>query len=731
MIEAGSLIGPYKLSEPLGSGGMGEVWKALDTRLDREVALKFLRQDTVGDPVRRERFIREAKAASALNHPGIVTIYEIDRRDGLDYIAMELVRGKSLADLIDEGPVPVDRAIELAIAIAEALSKAHRANIIHRDIKPGNLMVSGDGYLKVLDFGLAKLYQPLEPISPDADTLTAAQPLTQAGVGMGTPGYMPPEQVLGDAVDARADVFSTGVVLYEMLTASRPFAGPTLAAVMRKVLTGPPSDLPADLPRAGDLQAVLGRCLAKSPEERYRDAGELLADLKRLQSGERIAPPRVKPPPLAQSAGKGAVPWRRVALLAALAIGLSGGAVWLAMRDQGEAPAPQDSPTALYQQARADLIRFDRKGNLERAIESLEKVLARQPANAGAFAALGEAYARRNASGRDPQWVRLALESARRAVELNPDLAAAHTSLGIALMEDGKQAEAAASLERALELDPRSWLACLSLGRARQQAGKSDEAERLFRKAADLDSSNWLPPAELGTFQYRKALYDEAIRSWEKAVALTPDNVRVLRSLAAAYHMLDRYEDAASTLQKALELDPSAPVWSNLGTARFFQGQYLAAATAMEKAVELNPNNYLYWGNLGDAYRWAPGKKDRAPEAFTRAIQLVQAAIRRTPGDAEPKASLAVYFAKRADPEKAKAQVEQLMALPKPGPGVLFKCGLAAELSGDRARALQLIESALAAGYSMREVAREPELVNLRADARYHQIAARMTPSRP
>jgi serine/threonine-protein kinase len=729
MIEAGSLIGPYRLSEPLGSGGMGEVWKALDTRLDREVALKFLRRDTVGDEVRRERFVREAKAASALNHPGIVTIYEIDRRDGLDYIAMEFVRGKSLADLIDEGPITVDRAIELAIAIAEALSKAHRANIIHRDIKPGNLMVSDDGYLKVLDFGLAKLYQPLEPISPDADTLTAAQPLTQAGIGMGTPGYMPPEQVLGDAVDARADVFSTGVVLYEMLTAIRPFAGPTLAAVMRKVLTDPPSDLPSDLPKGDDLRAVLGRCLAKSPEDRYRDASELLAELKRLQAGERIAQPAA--PPKAEPALKDAASRRSLALLSLLAIGLIGGGIWLALRNRGEAPAPPGSPTALYQQARADLIRFDRKGSVERAIESLEKVLAQEPANAGAFAALGEAYARRNAASRDPQWVRMALESARKAVELNPDLAAAHTSLGMALMEDGKHAGAASSLERALELDPRSWLACLSLGRARLQAGNSEEAERLYRKAAELDSSNWLPPAELGTFQYRKAQYEDAIRSWEKAVFLTPDNVRVLRSLAAAYHMLDRYDDAASTLQKALELDPGAQVWANLGTARFFQGQYLAAVTAMEKAVELNPNAYLYWGNLGDAYRWAPGKKDRAPEAFTRAIQLVQAAVQRTPNDPEPKASLAVYLAKRGDVERAKAQVAQLIALPKAGPGVLFKCALASELSGDRARALELIESALAAGYSMREVTREPELVNLRADARYHQIAARMTPSKP
>jgi serine/threonine-protein kinase len=415
---------------------------------------------------------------------------------------------------------------------------------------------------------------------------------------------------------------------------------------------------------------------------------------------------------------------------ALLILVLAGSAAWLATRDRTEDAAP-GSPSALYRQARADLLRYDRKASVDRAIKSLESVLAQEPGNAAAFAALGEAYARRNSSSRDPQWIRMATESARKAVELNPELAAAHLAMGYALVEAGKTAEAATSFERALELDPRSWEALVGLGRVRFQEGKGEEAEQMFRKAAAAGPDKWLPHSELGTMLYRKARYEEAVKEWEKARDLTPDNVRVLRAMAAGYHMLDRYDDAASTLQKALEFDPAAQVWANLGTARFFQGQYLAAVTAMEKAVEMNPNSYLYWGNLGDAYRWAPGKKDKAPEAYTRAIQLVETAIKRTPKDPDPKSSLAVYLAKRGDGVRAKAQVEAIATLPGLDPGVFFKIGLASELAGDRGRALKLIETAVKAGYSMREVTREPELVNLRADARYHQMAARLATAVP
>lgn len=731
MIQAGVLIGPYRLAEPIGSGGMGEVWRALDTRLDREVALKFLRQDAVGDRARRERFVREAKSASALNHPGIVTIYEIDTRDGVDFIAMEFVRGKSLHDIIGQGPVPVERAITLTIALAEALAKAHRANIVHRDIKPANLMVSDDGYLKVLDFGLAKLYQAAGPVDADSETLTAVQPLTQLGIGMGTPGYMPPEQLLGDAVDARADVFAVGVVLHEMLTAIRPFTGATKASVMRSVLTDPPSDLPDRLPNVEPLRQILAKCLAKSPLDRYADAGELLADLRRLQSGQTAqvqAPrlPEIQPPPVP------ATPpplYRNPTLLAVFAVVIAAAGIWLSFRNRGSGAEPA-APTSLYQQARADLARYDRKGSIERAIKSLESVLEQEPANAAAFAALSEAYSRRNVASRDPQWVSLALESGRKAVEINPDLAAAHVSLGMALLEDGKTPQAAESFRRATELDPRSAMAALGLGRVQLAEGKRSEAEATLRKAVDLDPSDWRAPTELGTMFFRQARYEEALTVWQQASAKTPDNARLLRNLAAAYHMLDRFEDAASTLQKALEYEPNAQVWANLGTARFFQGQYLAAVSAMEKAVELNPNSFLYWGNLGDAYRWAPGRKDKAPETYTRALQLVEAAIKRNPKDLEAKSSRAVYLAKAGNPSGAKAQIAEVLRTIELTPGIRFKCALASEMAGDRDRALSLLESAVQAGYSQREVTREPDLVNLRADLRYHRMAARLKPAR-
>jgi serine/threonine-protein kinase len=298
----------------------------------------------------------------------------------------------------------------------------------------------------------------------------------------------------------------------------------------------------------------------------------------------------------------------------------------------------------------------------------------------------------------------------------------------MALLESGKAGEAAKSLERALVLDPRSSTAMMWLGRVHQAEGRRAEAEAAMRKAGEMNPGDWRPPSELGSMLFRQARYAEAVELWQKAAEKTPDNARLLRNLAAGYHMLDRFDEAASTLQKALEYEPNAQVWANLGTARFFQGQYLSAVTAMEKAVELNPNSFLYWGNLGDAYRWAPGKKERAPETYRRALQLVETAIQRNPKDLEAKGSRAVYLAKSGEAAAARTLVASITQAPDLNPGVRFKCALASEIAGDRERALALLESAMKGGYSLREVTREPDLVNLRADARYHRFAARLTP---
>jgi len=284
MLANGARVGTFEILAPLGAGGMGEVYRARDTRLRREVALKVLPAEWLADEARRRRFEQEARAASALSHPHIVTIHEIESADGVDFIVMELVPGATLRALTPRQGMPLGKALDVAISIADALAAAHARGIVHRDLKPGNVMVTPKGVVKVLDFGLAKLTQAIEDGGDDDSTLDEAARLSRTGVAAGTPAYMSPEQASGGAVDARTDVFSFGVLLYEMVTGRRPFAGTSSAEVLAALLKEEPpapSTLVSDLPR--DLERIILRCLRKEPDRRFHHMADVKIELQEVK----------------------------------------------------------------------------------------------------------------------------------------------------------------------------------------------------------------------------------------------------------------------------------------------------------------------------------------------------------------------------------------------------------------------------------------------------------------
>jgi dienelactone hydrolase len=328
-LAPGRRLGPYEIVESVGAGGMGEVYRARDTRLDRDVALKVLPPALVAHPGRRARFVQEARAASALEHPHIAVIHEIGDIDGLTFIVMELVRGEPLSALVARGPLAAPRAIELALDVAEALARAHEIGIVHRDVKPANIMVTADGHVKVIDFGLAKLAGSRD----DSPTVTVAVPegLTASGMVVGTAAYMSPEQAQGAAVDHRSDIFSFGIVLQELLTGTSPFRRGSSVDTMHAVVHDAPPRLPDSL---GDgtvhLQQIIDRCLAKAPRDRFQAMRDLVAELRaarrRLESAELRAvegPSRLD---------------RRLRIVAAVAVAIAlalAAAIWGAARRAG------------------------------------------------------------------------------------------------------------------------------------------------------------------------------------------------------------------------------------------------------------------------------------------------------------------------------------------------------------------------------------------------------------
>jgi len=284
-LATGARLGPYQILGGLGAGGMGEVYRALDPRLGREVAIKVLPAERLADPVRRSRLEQEARAVARLNHPNIVTVHEIEKAEGIDFIVMELVSGKTLDALIPRQGMRLGEALRIAIPLADALVAAHAAGIVHRDLKPANVMVTPAGVVKVLDFGLAKLTQADEGGGEEATTLDArVSPPSRAGMVAGTPAYMSPEQASGGRVDARSDVFAFGAMLYEMATGRQAFSGSASAVILDAIMNRepmPPSRLNPALP--AELERIVNKALEKDRELRHQTAADLRADLKRLK----------------------------------------------------------------------------------------------------------------------------------------------------------------------------------------------------------------------------------------------------------------------------------------------------------------------------------------------------------------------------------------------------------------------------------------------------------------
>ncbi|HJQ38971.1 MAG TPA: protein kinase [Thermoanaerobaculia bacterium] len=705
------------MTRSLGAGAMGEVYAARDTLLGRNVAIKVLLTGGVAAEESRLRFLQEARAASALNHPNIVTIYDVVRDGEIDCIIMELVAGETLDARVARAPLSLEETLDVMDRIADALAAAHARGIVHRDLKPANVMLTPAGGLKILDFGLAKLFA-----GPEASAGSLKMLSTQSGIVVGTPSFMSPEQVLGKPLDGRSDLFSLGSMGVEMLTGHNPFEADSVVATMHQIAYGAAPSF-ENVPIVAI--PLFEKLLMRDKEQRYQSADELRRAIAELRASSGLHTAHLKVRTASRRTNR---VWIAAAALIVIAIGLGAAQIWRTRASASVAgPAPEafKPPQTAHEHVQRGnqlLATYWRKGYADNAIEEFQRAIALDANHAPAHAGLSRAYSRKFNLVKDRTWLDLALKNGRHAIELDPQLAAAHVAVGVAQLWGGDLEGSRKELEQTLATDPANvdamrWLAEVA-SRGKDQAG----AEAHLRKALALRPRDPELHLALGWLLYQTTRYDQAAAEFRQVNVIAPDLVAGYRNLAATLHMRGDYAGAARAIQQSLEIEPDVAAYSNLGTLYFFQGLYPQSVTAFEKAVQLGANNHVVWANLGDAYRWTPGNQAKAREAFAAALNLLDDQIRQHPDDATLQSRRALYLAKQGNARGGLSAADALMARKEADPQNLYRLALAFELSGARGKSLDALARAIRNGYSTEEIKTDPELASLRRDMQFQRM---------
>ncbi len=722
----------YQVLGTAGSGGMGVVYRALDLKLQRTVALKFLPSEVNASDRDKKRFLQEARTASALDHPNIGVIYGIEETaDDRTFIAMAYYEGQSLATRIRSGPLPPSDAVDIAIQVLKALDYAHSQGIEHRDVKPSNIMLTQQHLVKLVDFGLAHVSQQ-----------TASK---THGVS-GTVSYMSPEQTLGRGIDCRADIWAAGIVMLEMLTGHNPFSRETIPATVFSILNEPPQ-IPETVPPG--LRQIVYRALAKDPVRRYQSCSEMLHDLESVRAdlpttavvdatSEAMGPKRGKESSelrrsresasasawaLTQSKPRSKL-W--MFILGGVAVLLVVALLIPAVRERlagvfGRAPGSSTGKPVAYQgyvAALGYIQRYDKPGNLDRAIAALQESLKADPLFALAYAQLGEAYRMKYQTQRDPKWLDLAIANCERAQQLDTRLPAAYSTLASIHNEQGKHDLALQEFQQALEINPRDPAAIRGIARSDETAGKISHAENGYHKVIALVPDDWRGYNDLGNFYGRQGKYPQAIAQYKQALEITPDNAEAYSNLGSAY--LDVGDpkllpDAEQNLKKALALNPTYRVLTNLAALFLEEGNYTRAVDYSNQALKISDKDYVVWDNLRLAYLGL-GDSSRANAAMAKEMTLLESDDKRASHDAWSQALMANLYARQGKPEKAESRIQAALSLAPDNPQVLAELADACANLHDPACARSYIQKALKNGADLESIKTDVELKSLNLD---------------
>lgn len=762
-LSPGTRLGAFEILGPLGAGGMGEVYRGRDTRLDREVAIKVLPERHAGDARRHERLLREARAASRINHPNVVTVHEVGEQDGLWYVVSELVEGRTVRDLLADGRLPPVRAAELGLQLAAGLGAAHEQGIVHRDLKPENLIVAADGRLKILDFGIARFLDDEREAKAGAATETAE------GAVLGTSGYSSPEQARGETVDPRSDLFSLGAILFEMLTGEPAFRGASAIEILSSVLRDDPLEREAARPLPEALCRLLGRCLAKSPSERFQSARDLAFALATAAAGPGRRPrrrPLLRPtlglliagaavaagyflvhrPPA--TAILAVLPFQSLDLPATatadepLELGLAdalisrlGAVEGLVVRPISAVRRYVDAadPLAAGHELGADSVldgtiqradgRFRLSAQLRRVRDGAHLWSGTfEEGEAGIFVMQDELALRM------AEALRPALSAVERAAltrhEANDPVAFDAFLEGRYLWgrrDDESLRKAAIAFERAVTREPTYARAHAALGdalalrqggadlyaRARQHA---DECLRLDPRLADCHLVLALiAPHDLD--------WDRTDAEYRQALALEPRSALALHRYGQILALWGQFDRGIEKLLQARELDPASPILAvDLAASYWFARRPREAEATLRPVIEREPDFALAHVYLGLAL-FDLGRTDAALAELRRFTELD-----RTP------VALGAYgwaLARSGDRLRAGELLGEIQAAPAEAGGRDFGLAAVHVGLGEMAEGIAALERTVAAGTHVMELATHPFWEPLHADPRFVALLRR------
>ena len=846
-LAAGQSFGSYEIIKLLGQGGQGEVYLAKDSRLRRPVAIKILSAELEANPEFLARFNCEARLCASLSHPGICTIHEIDRINGQTYISMEYIDGKNLRERIREGPIPLAQALDYAIQIADAMEDARKSNIIHRDIKSANILLTSRNTIKILDFGLAKrLHKNVLTGESEQDTESS---ITQFGTVRGTVAYMAPEQALGREVDHRSDIFSFGVVLYEMLSGRLPFTGESITEVIDSILHNTPAPVTRyheAIPE--NLVRVLAKMLEKDPELRYQSVHEVWVDLRRVRddtTGSPFITRTILP------SKKTAFPWKYVAagLFAVIALVAAG---FLFMRRTSTGPpvpparktvsvavlpfeykgtdpsraylanlvtdgliaALQPNPaisiapyatvrefaaaasisevlknlnvqwiirgvvstkadrimitpevfssdsksvwkqsleggpieamdlaakgifgalpvsaanTKVVEQLRTPNVEayqnylkardfergWDVETNLEQAIAHYRKALEQDPDFAAAHAGLANALLTEFNKRNQPELLSAAADASRRAIGLDPNLPEALLAYGAVQLQSGNSIEAQDAFARALQFAPGDDAACRNLAGLYARSGRKQEATTMYERAIALRPSYWLNHYSYGPYQWRYAGDLKAARaSFEKATQLHPQGFAPAVMLGN-FHLLEgNLEEAEIAFRKALELSHTPYAYNNLGLVHYYRGQYDLALRNWQALLKEAPDKPIYRANVADALRQL-NRTEEAGEFYDTAIRAFRETLKLDRTDDDTRSYLSMALAATGHCAEAIRETRDVLVRHPQSPEKSVYAAITASRCGELDWAQQIVLQSIAADNRL-TIRFDPDLERLR-----------------